>query len=174
MYPFPLTAFTVTSVDNPWTYVVFLVIGFFFGLVLEISGFGNSKKLAAQFYFSDLTVLKVMFGAIVTAMVLLFTGIGLGLVDYNLVYVNTTYLWPMIVGGLIMGVGFIIGGFCPGTSLVSMTTGKIDGFFFVGGVLGGIFLFGETERFYDQWWNVAGYMGQFASWTGSTCPTAWS
>ncbi len=161
MYPFPLTAFTVTSVDNPWTYVVFLVIGFFFGLVLEISGFGNSKKLAAQFYFSDLTVLKVMFGAIVTAMVLLFTGIGLGLVDYNLVYVNTTYLWPMIVGGLIMGVGFIIGGFCPGTSLVSMTTGKIDGFFFVGGVLGGIFLFGETERFYDQWWNVAGYMGRF-------------
>jgi rhodanese-related sulfurtransferase/uncharacterized membrane protein YedE/YeeE len=161
MYPFPLTAFTVTSAENPWTYVVFLVIGFFFGYVLETAGFGNSKKLAAQFYFSDLTVLKVMFGAIVTAMVLLFSGIGLGLVDYNLIYVNTTYLWPMILGGLIMGVGFIVGGFCPGTSLVSMTTGKIDGMFFVGGVLGGIFLFGETEKYYDQWWNTAGYMGRF-------------
>ena len=35
-----------------------------------MSGFGNSRKLAAQFYFTDLTVLKVMFTAIVTAMVL--------------------------------------------------------------------------------------------------------
>ncbi len=161
MYPFPLKEFMVTSATNPWTYVVFLVIGFFFGYVLEIAGFGNSKKLAAQFYFTELTVLKVMFGAIVTAMVLLFSMIGLGVLDYNNVYVNTTYLWPMIVGGLIMGVGFIVGGFCPGTSLVSMSTGKIDGFFFVGGVLGGIFLFGETESLFDHWWNNAGYLGRF-------------
>jgi len=83
-------------------------------------------------------VLKVMFGAIVTAMVLMFTMIGLGILDYNLVWVNPTYLGSGIVGGLIMGVGFIIGGFCPGTSLAAMATGKIDGIFFVGGVLGGI------------------------------------
>jgi hypothetical protein len=161
MYPFPLPAFTATSAENPWTYLVFLVIGFFFGYVLEISGFGNSKKLAAQFYFKDLTVLKVMFGAIVTAMVLIFAMAGLGVLDYSQVYVNTTYLWPMIVGGLIMGVGFIVGGFCPGTSLVSMATGKIDGLFFVLGGLFGIFLFGETERFYDYWWQTAGYLGRF-------------
>lgn len=168
MYPFPLPALQATSAANPITYVVFLVIGFFFGYILESAGFGNSKKLAAQFYFRDLTVLKVMFGAIVTAMVLMFTMIGLGILDYNLVWVNPTYLGSGIVGGLIMGVGFIIGGFCPGTSLAAMATGKIDGMFFVGGVLGGIFIFGEVEKFFDTWWQTGGYLGRFTlmDWLG--------
>ncbi len=160
-YPFPLQILQTVSAANPWTYLVFGVIGFFFGYVLELSGFGNSKKLAAQFYFRELTVLKVMFGAIVTAMVLLFTMIGLGLVNYNLIWVNPTYLWSGILGGLIMGVGFIVGGFCPGTSLVSAFTGKIDGIFFVLGVTAGIFLFGETEPLYDLWWQTSGYLGRF-------------
>jgi rhodanese-related sulfurtransferase/uncharacterized membrane protein (DUF485 family) len=165
---FPLASLQTVSAENPWSYLVFLVIGFAFGYVLEIAGFGNSKKLAAQFYFRDLTVLKVMFGAIITAMVLIFLMVGLGVLDYSQVYVNTTYLWPMILGGLIMGVGFIVGGFCPGTSLVGMATGKIDGLFFVLGGLFGIFLFGETERFYDVWWQTAGYLGRFTvmDWLG--------
>ena len=157
-----------TLIGKPLMFVVFGLIGFLFGFVLESAGFGNSKKLAAQFYFKELTVLKVMFGAIVTAMVLLFITIGLGLLDFNQVWVNPTYLASGIVGGLIMGVGFIIGGFCPGTSLVAMATRKIDGLFFVFGVLFGIFLFGETERFYDIWWNTAGYMGRITipEWLG--------
>ena len=76
---FPLQSFLAVSASNPWTYVVFGLIGFAFGFTLEMSGFGNSRKLAAQFYFTDLTVLKVMFTAIVTAMVLLFGAVGLGL-----------------------------------------------------------------------------------------------
>jgi hypothetical protein len=165
---FPLPSLLTVSADNLWSYVVFLVLGFAFGYVLEISGFGNSKKLAAQFYFRELTVLKVMFGAIITAMVLLFTMIGLGMLDYSQIYVNTTYLWPMILGGLIMGVGFIVGGFCPGTSLVGMVTGKVDALFFVLGVLFGIFAFGETEIYFDYWWQNSGYLGRFTlmDWTG--------
>jgi hypothetical protein len=124
-------------------------------------------KLAGQFYFKDLTVLKVMFGAIVTAMVLIFAASGLGLLDYNLVWVNPTYLWPGIIGGLIMGVGFIVGGFCPGTSLVSMATFKIDGLFFVLGGLLGIFLFGETVDGFAGFWNSS-YLGRFTipDWLG--------
>jgi len=164
--PFPLPLETL--VGKPLMYAVFALIGFGFGFVLESSGFGNSKKLAAQFYFSEMTVLKVMFGAIVTAMVLIFTTVGLGVLDFNQLWVNPTYLWSGIVGGLIMGVGFIVGGFCPGTSLVAMATRKIDGLFFVLGGLFGIFLFGETERFYDLWWNFAGYMGRITipEWLG--------
>ena len=154
---FPLAAFTNVSALNPWTYVVFGIIGFAFGYVLEISGFGNSKKLAAQFYFSDMTVLKVMFTAIVVAMVLLAITAGLGILDMNQVWVNPTFLWPGIVGGLIMGVGFIVGGFCPGTSLVSMATLKIDGLFFVLGGLFGIFLFGETVQYFEGFWESSNY-----------------
>jgi hypothetical protein len=164
--PFPLPLETL--IGKPLMFLVFGMIGFAFGYVLESSGFGNSKKLAAQFYFREMTVLKVMFGAIVTAMVLLFTMVGLGILDYNQVWVNPTYLWSGILGGLIMGVGFIVGGFCPGTSLVAMATRKIDGLFFVLGGLTGIFLFGETERFYDLWWNFSGYLGRFTimDWLG--------
>jgi hypothetical protein len=148
-FPLPLE----TLVGKPLMYLLFGVIGFGFGFVLEISGFGDSRKLAAQFYFKEMTVLKVMFTAIVVAMVLIFAMVGLGVLDYNQVWVNPTYLWSGIVGGLIMGVGFIIGGFCPGTSLVSAATGKLDGVFFVLGGLTGIFLFGETVPLYEDWWN---------------------
>lgn len=157
---FPLPAFVAVSAANPWTYVVFALIGFAFGFTLEMSGFGDSRKLAAQFYFTELTVLKVMFTAIVTAMVLLFGAVGLGLLDFNLVWVNETYLASGILGGLIMGVGFIIGGFCPTTSLASASTGKVDGMFFMLGGFFGAFLFGETQRFFAGWYETAGYFGR--------------
>ena len=97
-----------------------------------MSGFGDSRKLAAQFYLRDMTVLeghvhrhRRRHGAGASARP------ASGLLDLSRVWVNPTYLWPGIVGGLIMGVGFIVGGFCPGTSLVSASTLKIDGMFFV-------------------------------------------
>ena len=157
---FPLPSFMAVSASNPWTYVVFGLIGFAFGFTLEMSGFGDSRKLAAQFYFTEMTVLKVMFTAIVTAMVLLFGAVSLGLLNFNLVWVNETYLASGILGGLIMGVGFIVGGFCPTTSLASASTGKIDGMFFMLGGFFGALLFGETEKYFDYWYTHAGYFGR--------------
>ncbi|MFN2278462.1 MAG: YeeE/YedE thiosulfate transporter family protein, partial [Candidatus Promineifilaceae bacterium] len=142
------------------SFVIYFLIGIAFGAVLEMAGFGNSRKLAAQFYFQDMTVLKVMFSAIVVAMVMIFFATAVGLLDYNLIWVNPTYLWPGIVGGLIMGAGFIIGGFCPGTSLVAAATLKKDGIMFVLGVLAGIFVFGETIDNFAVFWNSS-YMGRF-------------
>ncbi len=165
MAPFPLP---LADLLGHWgSYVVYLFVGFSFGYVLEIAGFGNSKKLAAQFYFKDMTVLNVMFTAIIVAMVLIFGASALGLLDYNLIWVNPTYLWPGIIGGLIMGAGFIIGGFCPGTSLVAAATLKLDGIFFVLGVFFGIFLFGETVDNYSVFWSSS-YMGRFTlqEWLG--------
>lgn len=157
---FPLESFTVVSSANPWTYLVFGGIGVAFGYTLESAGFGDSRKLAAQFYFKELTVLKVMFTAIAVAMTLLFGAVGLGLLDFSQIWVNPTYLGSGVLGGLIMGVGFIIGGFCPTTSLASASTGKIDGMLFMLGGFVGAFLFGETERYFDHWYNNAGYYGR--------------
>jgi len=157
---FPLPEFIAVSAANPWTYVLFGVIGIAFGFTLEMSGFGDSHKLAAQFYFTEMTVIKVMFTAIVTAMVLLFGAVGLGILDFSQVWVNPTYLWSGLLGGLIMGVGFIVGGFCPTTSLASASTGKIDGMFFMLGGFFGAFLFGETEQYFTEWYNYAGYYGR--------------
>jgi rhodanese-related sulfurtransferase len=118
------------------------------------------EKLAAQFYFREMTVLKVMFTGIVVAMLLVFLTSSLGLLDFTRVWVNPTYLWPGIVGGLIMGVGFIIGGFCPGTSIVALSTLKIDGIFFVLGVGFGVFLFGETVFMFEDFWHSS-FMDRF-------------
>lgn len=156
MAPFDLVALLgVTG-----SYLVYLAIGFAFGFILESAGFGDARRLAAQFYFSELRVLKVMFTAIIVAMTLIFLSTALGLLDYDEVWVNPTYLWPGILGGLIMGVGFIIGGYCPGTSLVSMATLKIDGAFFVLGVFSGVLLFGDTVEYYNDFWH-SGFMGRF-------------
>ncbi|MCL4252238.1 MAG: YeeE/YedE family protein, partial [Anaerolineae bacterium] len=141
-------------------YIVYLLIGLGFGVTLEMAGFGISTRLAAQFYFRDQTVLKVMFTAIVVAMVLIFGATTLGLLDFNQIWVNPTYLVPGIIGGLVMGVGFIIGGFCPGTALVGAGTLKLDAIFFVLGTFFGVFLFGESVGLFEDFWNST-YMGRF-------------
>lgn len=145
----------------------FLLLGAAFGAVLEMSGFGDTRKLAAQFYFKDLTVLKVMFTGIVVAAVLIGLASAFEILDVRRIWVNPTYLWPGIVGGLIMGVGFIVGGFCPGTSLVAAATLKVDGMFFVGGVLLGVWAFGETVGGFHEWWTSSA-MGRFTipEWLG--------
>ena len=137
--------------DNASLIVAFL-IGIGFGFFLERAGFGSGRKLAAQFYGYDLTVFKVMFTAIVTAMLGIFYLSWMGLVDLSLVYLTPTFLVPQVVGGLLLGVGFVIGGYCPGTSCVAASTGKIDGVVYLLGIIFGIFVFGEIfpliETFY--------------------------
>lgn len=150
MAPFPLDL--IGLLGKTGTYLIFLAIGFGFGYALEISGFNKSTNLAGQFYFRDARVVKVFFTAIVVAMSLVFLSVSLGWLDYNLIWVPPTYLWPGILGGLIMGVGFILGGFCPGTSVVAAATLKIDGLVFVLGGLVGSWLFSESERFFSNFY----------------------
>jgi hypothetical protein len=168
MAPFALIDF----LGKPIAYSIYLLIGFAFGAVLEMAGFADSRRLAAQFYFRNMTVLKVMFGAIVTAMTLLFLASGLGMLDMSRVWVNPTYLVPGIVGGLLMGIGFILGGFCPGTSIVALANLKIDGLFFFLGVSAGVVLFGETVGLYEGFYHSTP-MGRFTlpEWLG--IPAGW-
>lgn len=131
--------------------IVAFVIGIAFGFVLERAGFGSARKLAAQFYFRDMAVLKVMFTAIVTAMVGIYLLGRVGIVDLSLVYLTPTYLVPQIVGGIILGIGFVIGGYCPGTSVVSAGTGRVDGMVYLVGVVGGLFGYAEIYPAIADW-----------------------
>lgn len=119
-----------------------LLLGIGFGWFLERGGMGSAKKLAGQFYFTDFAVFKIMFSAIVTAMLGLFWLSRLGWVDLAQVHVPETWLLPHIAGGIVFGVGFVMGGLCPGTSCVAATTGRIDGFMVVAGMASGIVGFG--------------------------------
>ena len=139
------------------TYAGLLVgtlVGVAFGFVLERAGFGRARNLAAQFYLTDLRVLKVMFSAIVTAMVGMTFLAGVGVLDLSLITVPETFLWPQLVGGLLLGAGFIVSGYCPGTGIVAIASGNLDGVFAIGGVMLGSLAFGvgygPLENFYKS------------------------
>jgi hypothetical protein len=133
---------------------VALALGVAFGFALERAGLGSARKLAGQFYGRDLTVLKVMFSAIVTAALGVFWLSRLGLLDASEVFVPPTYLLPQAVGGAVFGVGLVAAGLCPGTSCVAAATGRRDGVAVVGGMLAGVLLFAEAfpllAGFYDS------------------------
>ena len=118
--------------------LIALAIGVAFGWALERAGLGNARKLMGQFTLTDLTVFKVMFSAIVTAMLGSFWLARLGWLDLSRVYVPDTFIVPQILGGLIFGAGFVAGGLCPGTSCVAAATGRLDGVAVIAGMLAGV------------------------------------
>jgi hypothetical protein len=121
--------------------VVAIIVGAGFGFVLERAGFGRADVLASIFYGRDFRVMRVMFTAIVTAMVGLYVLDLVGIMPLGAIGLLPTYVLPQLVGGLLLGVGFITGGYCPGTSLVATASGKLDGLLFVGGIFIGSLLF---------------------------------
>ncbi|MCF8347432.1 MAG: YeeE/YedE family protein [Bacteroidales bacterium] len=135
-----------------WDFVIALLIGIAFGFILEASGFSSSRNITGVFYGYNFVVLRVFFTAVVVAMIGLQYFDYFGWLDLNQIYVLPTFLSPMIVGAVIMGVGFIIGGFCPGTSYTAIAIGKIDAMVFTGGLFLGIFLFSEFFPFFEQFY----------------------
>ncbi len=136
-------------IGQGWDLVIAVLIGMAFGYVLESAGFSSSRKLAGVFYGYDFTVLRVFFSAAFTAMLGLLYFSYMGWIDLSMIYVNNTYVIAAIVGGLIMGLGFITGGFCPGTSLCAVAIGKIDAMVFTGGMFVGILLFSEAFPLFE-------------------------
>jgi uncharacterized protein len=124
--------------------LVAFFIGTGFGFALEQAGFSSSRKLAGMFYGYDTTVIKVFFTAAIVALVGSQFLNFFGLLNLKQVYVNEFYTGAAIIGGVIMGAGFIMGGFCPGTGLCALSIGKIDALVFAAGGLTGAFLFAET------------------------------
>ena len=152
----PLTYFEIISPQ--WNYVIAVLIGIAFGYILEASGFSSSRKLAGVFYGYDFAVIRVFFTAVIVSIIgLLYMGY-FGWIDYSVLFVHPTYLYASIIGGIIMGFGFIMGGFCPGTSLTAVAIGKLDGWVFTIGLFIGIFLFSLLFP-YVQNLYFGGYLG---------------
>jgi hypothetical protein len=128
-------------IDPAWNNLIAVLIGMAFGFILESSGFSSSRKLAGVFYGYDFVVLKVFFTGALSAAIGLYVLSYAGLLDMTEVYVNPTFVNSAIIGGIIMGVGFITGGFCPGTSYCGAAIGKIDAMVFSVSMLVGILLF---------------------------------
>lgn len=118
-----------------------LACGALFGYVLENAGFGSPVKLSAQFRLTDWAVFKVMFTAIVVAAIGLWLLRVAGLMAPDSIAVPQALMMASAVGGALVGAGFAVGGYCPGTSVVGMVSGRLDALLFVVGVLAGTALF---------------------------------
>jgi hypothetical protein len=118
-----------------------LLCGLLFGWVLESAGFGSPCKLTAQFRLSDWSVFKVMFTAIVVAAGGLWGLRTAGLMPADAVFVPTSFVLASALGGALVGAGFAVGGYCPGTSVVGLFSGRLDALVFVAGLLLGTVAF---------------------------------
>ncbi len=138
-----------------------LLSGILFGYVLENAGFASPRKLTAQFRFSDWSVFKVMFTAIIVAAIGLYGANELGLLRPNGVFIPTTFFWATLTGGALVGAGMAIGGYCPGTSSVALATGRLDALLFIIGMLVGVGVFaGLFDTIHDLYEAAAGPQSQ--------------
>jgi len=137
------TMYQLDTLDSAKAFLAALLIGAAFGFFLERAGFGSSRKLTGVFYFKDMAVIKVMFTAVITAALGLTCCVVLGIVSIEGVYLMPTVYGAYIVGGLIFGVGFVMGGWCPGTAAAGISSGKIDALIFLAGAIVGSALFNE-------------------------------
>lgn len=160
----PLYAYELIS--DSQGLVVALLLGFGFGWFLERAGLGSACRLCAQFYLYDMTVLKVMFTAILTAAVGLWGLSALGVLDLSAVYLTPTSVGAQLFGGLALGAGFIIGGYCPGTSVAATASGSGDGFVFMLGFAAGLAIYAAAFPGLELWANAAS-IGEV------TLPQAW-
>lgn len=137
------------------------VTGIAFGAALERAGLGSARVLVGQFYLRgaagagpNFTVFKVMFSAIVVAMLGAFWLGRLGVLDLARVWVPGTWIAPQLVGGVIFGVGMVTAGLCPGTSCVAAASGRGDGVAVLAGMFTGVLatglVFSPLRGFYES------------------------
>jgi hypothetical protein len=141
-------------ISNQWNNIIAILVGIAFGYIMESSGFSSSRKLVGVFYGYDFAVLRVFFTAAITASLGLLFMDYFGWIDMAALDGLPARVWPIIVGGIIMGLGFVTGGFCPGTCVTAIGIGKLDGYVFFGGIMIGVFIFSEMfpllEKFYNS------------------------
>jgi thiosulfate/3-mercaptopyruvate sulfurtransferase len=137
------TLYSLDALGTPLAFFLALLIGSGFGFALERAGFSSSRRLAGVFYFTDMAVLKVMFTALITAMLGLSYLVALGWVRLENIFLMPTIYGAEIVGGLLFGVGFVMGGWCPGTAAAGLAAGRMDALVFLLGAIGGSVLFNE-------------------------------
>jgi len=118
-----------------------VVMGFAFGFVLERTGFTRAQHIADTFYFKNLAVPKIMGVTVITATTWFILFAWMGWIDLSALFTPKTYVWPYLIGGMLFGLGMVMSGYCPGTAVAGLGTGKSDALIFLLGLFGGAFLY---------------------------------
>ncbi len=136
--------------------IVAVVIGFFFGLFLERGGLGNPHKLTGVFYLTDFAVPKAMFTAILVASSGLYLLGDLKLLDMTRLWIVPTFFWPQLVGGALFGLGYLVAGYCPGTAVAALASGRLDALVTMVGMVAGSLLFAVVYPAVENFYQTSG------------------
>ncbi|MEW6108823.1 MAG: DUF6691 family protein [Nitrospirota bacterium] len=139
--------------------VLAVLLGIFFGLFLERGGLGNPHKLTGVFYLRDFTVPKVMFTAIIVACSGLYLLSDLKFLDISRVWIVPTFFWPQLAGGALFGIGFVLSGYCPGTAVAGIASGRLDALVTIAGIGAGSFLFAVLYPYIEGFYNSSAMGG---------------
>lgn len=122
---------------------ILLILGFCLGYLLESAGLADAKNVATTLFGRDLRMLEVIFSAMLTTLILTLLAFYFGMLDMALIPPSSLFLGTQIVGGLILGVGLVLGGYLPGTEIIAAVTRKYDAWVFIAGSFAGMILYAE-------------------------------
>ena len=120
--------------------ILAIILGILFGFALQRVGANNPQNIINMLRLKDLHLMKAIFFAIGFSSTLLFLLMAFGIIDSGHLSVKSSY-FGVIVGGALLGLGFAIAGYCPGTSITALADGRKDALFFIGGGLLGALLY---------------------------------
>lgn len=133
--------------------ILAVILGAAFGAVLDRVGATNPNFILGMLRLSNLHLMKAIVLGIATASVLLMLGLSLGVVDAGHLAVKPMYV-GVLIGGALLGLGFAIAGYCPGTGWAALATGRRDALWFVlGGIIGGL-----AHAVSFGWWKNTGLL----------------
>ncbi|UWQ27359.1 YeeE/YedE family protein [Leisingera sp. M523] len=139
------------------TILLAIVTGAAFGAVLDRIGASNPGFIGKMLNLTNLDLAKSILLAIGTGSVLMFGGQMAGLVDVGHMSVKAAYA-GVFIGGLMLGAGWALAGYCPGTGVVAAASGRKDALFFIAGGLLGAAAYMAT---YPAW-KASGLLDNFA------------